>query len=97
MGNIQSGKIVTNDLKYLHLGPKERTKLLLKNGDILVNRTNSAELVGKCVVFDLEGEYVFASYLIRLRLDTLRAEPKLIAAYITHPLAALKCSARRNK
>jgi type I restriction enzyme S subunit len=85
MGNIQNGKLVTNDLKYLHLSPKERAKLLLKNGDILVNRTNSAELVGKCAVFDLEGEYVFASYLIRLRLDTSRAEPKLIAAYINSP------------
>ncbi len=85
MGNIQNGRLVTNDLKYLHLGPKERAKLLLENGDILVNRTNSAELVGKCAVFDLEGEYVFASYLIRLRLDTSRAEPKLIAAYINSP------------
>jgi len=82
MGNIQSGRLDLRDLKYLNLGEKDRQKLLLERGDILVNRTNSAELVGKCAVFDLEGEYAFASYLIRLRLDKNRAEPRLVASYI---------------
>ena len=85
MGNIQNGHIDLNDLKYLHLSDREKTKLLLAEGDILVNRTNSAELVGKCAVFDLEGDYGFASYLIRLRLDSSRAEPRLIAMYINSP------------
>ncbi len=85
MGNIQNGRLVLRDLKYLHLNEKDRTKLLLTPGDILVNRTNSAELVGKCSVFDLDGEYAFASYLIRLRLDATRAEPKLVASYINSP------------
>lgn len=86
MGNIQNGRIDLSDLKYLHLSDRERTKLLLTDGDILVNRTNSAELVGKCAVFDLKGDYGFASYLIRLRLDSSRAEPSLIAKYINSPL-----------
>ncbi len=85
MGNIQVGRLVLRDLKYLHLNEKDRAKLLLTPGDILVNRTNSAELVGKCSVFNLEGEYAFASYLIRLRLDTTRAEPRLVASYINSP------------
>jgi type I restriction enzyme S subunit len=85
MGNIQHGRIDPSDLKFLHLSEREKTKLLLNHGDILVNRTNSAELVGKCAVFDLEGEYGFASYLIRFRLDTSRVEPILIAAYINSP------------
>ncbi len=86
MGNIQSGRLDLRNLKYLHLNDKDRTKLLLEKGDILVNRTNSAELVGKCAVFDLEGEYGFASYLIRLRLDKNRAEPRLVASYINSPI-----------
>lgn len=77
MGNIQKGRLDPRDLKYLHLDNAERVKLLLKKRDILVNRTNSAELVGKCAVFDLDGEYGFASYLIRLRFDTTRANPQL--------------------
>jgi len=85
MGNIQNGRLDLYDLKFLHLDIRERSKLLLSHGDILVNRTNSAELVGKCAVFDLEGEYSFASYLIRLRLDLGKAEPKLIALYINSP------------
>ncbi len=85
MGNIQNGRLDLSDLKYLHLSEKDRAKLLLAPGDILVNRTNSAELVGKCAVFYLDGEYAFASYLIRLRADTMRAEPRLVASYINSP------------
>ncbi len=85
MGNIQNGRLDLRDLKYLHIAEKDRVKLLIKRGDILVNRTNSAELVGKCAVFDGEGEFAFASYLIRLRLDTERADPWLVASYINSP------------
>lgn len=86
MGNIQDGRLLPRPLKYLHIPTKEREKLLLKEGDILVNRTNSAELVGKCAVFNLEGDYGFASYIIRLRLDLARANPRLVAAYINSPI-----------
>lgn len=86
MGNIQKGRIDLQNLRYLHLSERDKAKLLLQSGDILVNRTNSAELVGKCAVFNLEGDYSFASYLIRLRLDWHRADPWLVAAYINSPL-----------
>jgi type I restriction enzyme S subunit len=85
MGNIQDGRLTLHDLKYLHIAAKERDKLVLKRGDIVVNRTNSAELVGKCAVFNLDEEFGFASYLIRLRLDRERAVPELVAAYINSP------------
>ena len=86
MGNIQDGRLIPRPLKYLHVPPKDRGKLVLQKGDILVNRTNSAELVGKCAVFDLDGEYGFASYIIRLRLDGTRANSNLVAAYINSPI-----------
>jgi type I restriction enzyme S subunit len=86
MGNIQQGRLDLRDLKYLHLNDSELSNLHLARGDVLVNRTNSAELVGKCAVFDLEEEYVFASYLIRLRLDRTRVEPKLLSLYLNSPL-----------
>jgi type I restriction enzyme S subunit len=85
MGNIQNGRLHFSNLKYLHIAEKDREKLILKRGDILVNRTNSAELVGKCAVFDEEGEFSFASYLIRLRLDMGKANPHLVASYINSP------------
>jgi len=85
MGNIQNGQLDLRDLKYLHIVPERRRKLLLKEGDILVNRTNSPKLVGKCAVFDADGEFSFASYLIRLRLRMNEADPRLVAAYINSP------------
>ena len=85
MGNIQNGRLDLRGLKYLHIAEKDHTKFLLKRGDILVNRTNSAELVGKCAVFDVAGDYAFASYLIRLRLDTEKADSRLVASYINSP------------
>jgi len=85
MGNIQNGRLDLRYLKYLHIAEKDRAKLVLKRGDIVVNRTNSAELVGKCAVFDSERDFAFASYLIRLRLDSDKANPHLVASYINSP------------
>lgn len=65
MGDIQEGKLVFNNLKYLDT--VNDSKLLLKKGDLLFNRTNSAELVGKSAVFNNEGTYSFASYVIKVR------------------------------
>jgi len=91
---IQNGRL---DLKYLHIVDKDRAKFVLKRGDILVNRTNSAELVGKCAVFDLERDFAFASYLIRLRLDTNKADPVWSPHTSTRRLVVLTCSASASK
>ncbi len=85
MGNIQDGLIDSRHLKYLIIHPKDRDKWILQKGDILVNRTNSAELVGKSAVFDSEQEFTFASYLIRIRLNTTLATPHYVAGYINSP------------
>ncbi|MCT1985823.1 restriction endonuclease subunit S [Dermacoccus abyssi] len=69
MGNIQLGQLDWNSLKYLPKTHGEFPKLLLRDGDLLFNRTNSAELVGKCAVFHGERESSYASYLIRVRFD----------------------------
>ena len=70
MGNIQDGKLDFSNLKYLPNGNPEVKKTLLNPGDLLFNRTNSAELVGKSTVFKGELPAVcFASYLIRVSFD----------------------------
>ncbi len=97
MGNIQNGRLDLRDLKYLHIRKQDRAKLLLRRGDLLVNRTNSAELVGKCAVFDLEDDFGFASYLIRLRLNLDLVEPRLIAAYINSPVGRSYMFAERKQ
>ena len=69
MGNIQVGALDLANLKYLPLDHSEFPKLLLANGDVLFNRTNSAELVGKTAVYrGRPAPCSFASYLISVRL-----------------------------
>jgi type I restriction enzyme, S subunit len=82
MGNIVEGEVRLDGLKYLPVHHDEFPKLLLKPGDLLFNRTNSPELVGKTAVFaDSPKKCSFASYLIRVRLVD-GAVPKFLAAYI---------------
>ena len=69
MGNIQVGEIDFSDLKYIRRDTEDVRTYRLSKGDILFNRTNSPELVGKTAVFDSDREAIFASYIIRLRPD----------------------------
>ena len=50
MGNIQRGELDWTDLKFLPTKHSEFPNLFLEVGDILFNRTNSFELVGKTAV-----------------------------------------------
>ncbi len=86
MNNLVDGRLVLDDLKHIELPSRERESLLLEDGDILINRTNSKELVGKCAVFHESGDYVFASYLIRLRADAAQADPDYLAWIINSPI-----------
>lgn len=84
MGNIQSGVINWNGLKFLPSDHQDFPKLLLKPGDLVFNRTNSAELVGKSAVFDSTRVASFASYLIRVRFDP-NVDPKWANMVINSP------------
>jgi type I restriction enzyme, S subunit len=67
MGNLVKEGLSFRDLKYLRREDLDE-RLLLQPGDLLFNRTNSAELVGKSAVFEgWDREVSFASYLIRVR------------------------------
>ncbi|MCP3142103.1 restriction endonuclease subunit S [Pyxidicoccus xibeiensis] len=57
------------DLKYADVSTRDAKATELRDGDVLFNRTNSKELVGKCAIWrDAAGRFSFASYLVRLRL-----------------------------
>ncbi|NHZ45005.1 restriction endonuclease subunit S [Massilia aquatica] len=66
MGNIQSGNLDWTDLVYTS-AQDEIAKYDLRDGDVLFNRTNSPELVGKSAIFRGERRAIFAGYLIRVR------------------------------
>lgn len=90
MGNIQGGRLVYDSLKYLPREMEGLDKFTLLPGDVLFNRTNSAELVGKTAVYT-KGfpESVFASYLIRVRMIGDSYDPHLLSWYINSPLGRL--------
>ena len=69
MNNITNdGFLDVSHYKTITLPEKELEKCLVKKGDIIFNRTNSRELVGKSCVFTEEENMVIAGYLIRIRL-----------------------------
>ena len=74
MGNIQGGEIIMDDLKYVTLPQNLLDRYLLKRGDVLFNRTNSQEWVGKVGIYRNDEPAVFASYLIRLHPDTTQID-----------------------
>jgi hypothetical protein len=61
MTNQVNGRISPTNLQYANLSSRELEKFRVKCGDILFNRTNSFELVGRTAIFDLDGDYAFAS------------------------------------
>jgi type I restriction enzyme S subunit len=79
MYNIGDGKLVWRDIKRMRLSKDELAEYRLLPGDLLVNRVNSRELVGKAAVIP-EGiePLVFESKNIRLRLAQYKANPKFI-------------------
>lgn len=93
MNNIVDGELDLKNIKHVRLSKSETESLLLKDGDILFNRTNSKELVGKCGVFHERGEYVFASYLIRIRADSSKANPDFLAYVVNSPIGRQQINA----
>ncbi|MEZ8990126.1 restriction endonuclease subunit S [Vibrio breoganii] len=72
MGNITyKGGWDFSDLKYMDLIEKELPKYLVHKGDLLFNRTNSRELVGKTAVYENDEPMAFAGYLIRVRANSI--------------------------
>lgn len=70
MNNLMDGHVAPANLQYVNINQEVFDRFRLSRGDVLFNRTNSHELVGKVGLFDLPGEYVFASYLVRVAVAT---------------------------
>ena len=81
MGNIQNGRFTWGNLVYSD-NDKDNSQYLLKYNDVLFNRTNSPELVGKTAIYKGEMPAIFAGYLIRIH----RKEKLLNADYLNYYL-----------
>jgi len=76
------GRVRFRDLQYVDLDEATLSAFRLEDGDLLFNRTNSIEHVGRTAIFDGVKEAVFASYLVRLKVDTLRCLPRFLNYYM---------------
>ena len=92
MNNLTfDGHLDLADLKYIDIPDEELEKCVVRKGDVLFNRTNSVELVGKTVTFDMEQKMVIAGYIVRVRLNE-RMLPEVLSQYLN--LEALKALLR---
>ena len=82
MNNItRTGEMDFTELKYMDLKEDQRERYLVRTGDVLFNRTNSAELVGKTAICREANPMAYAGYLIRLRVNR-KYEPEYVAAFL---------------
>ena len=72
MNNLTyDGHLDLTDLKRIDIPDNEIEKCIVRKGDVLFNRTNSVELVGKTCVFNESEDMVIAGYIIRVRLKSV--------------------------
>lgn len=81
MNNLVDGVVLNENLQYVNVDEKIFKTFQLKKGDILFNRTNSAELVGKTALFNENSLTVFASYLIRITTNKEQLLPDFLNWY----------------
>jgi type I restriction enzyme S subunit len=86
MGNVQDGLVVWSNEKRIPETSEDLPALYLRKFDLLYNRTNSAELVGKTGIYlGDDGVRTFASYLIRLRPSLLSSNPRFLNMAMNTP------------
>ncbi len=73
MGNIQNGKINYGNLVYSS-DESDILRCHLEKNDLLFNRTNSKELVGKTAIYKSEIPAIYAGYLIRITLIKINSD-----------------------
>ena len=82
MNNITySGELDLSDTKTIDIPDEELDKCTVSRGDLLFNRTNSKELVGKTCVYNRDELMVLAGFVVRVRLNK-KALPEFVSAFM---------------
>ena len=82
MNNITySGELDLRDTKRIDIPDSELDKCTVRRGDVLFNRTNSKELVGKTCVYNRNELMVLAGFVIRVRINE-RIRPEVLSAFL---------------
>ena len=82
MNNITySGELDLSEIKRINIPDREFSKYAIQKGDVLFNRTNSKELVGKTCVYDKDDKMILAGFIIRIRVND-RMLPEFLSAFL---------------
>ena len=82
MNNITyGGELDLTDTKTIDIPDEELDKCTVRRGDLLFNRTNSKELVGKTCVYNRDEMMVLAGFVVRVRLND-RALPEFVSVFL---------------
>jgi len=82
MNNITySGELDLTDIKTIDVPENELPKCTVRKGDVLFNRTNSKELVGKTCVYNRDEMMVLAGFVVRIRVNK-RILPEVLSCFL---------------
>jgi len=66
----KDGTFNMGEVAFAEVSDREKELLKLENGDLLFNwRNGSSDHLGKTAFFDLDGEYLHVSFLLKLRFE----------------------------
>jgi type I restriction enzyme S subunit len=87
MKDIQDGRVLSHKLAKTNVSEDELKSYSLRRGDLLINRTNSLDQVGKVGLVEADRDDVFASYLVRLNVNTDLIEPEYLNYWLNSDIA----------
>ena len=90
------GRINLEKRRYYRVADEQYERLSLQKGDVLFNwRSGSPNHVGKTVLFELDGEYTYSSFILRFRVHRLVSN-KYLFRWLTYLRLAGFFTAQRN-
>ena len=89
----EEGRVVLRDLQYVDVDEETVSTYRLCPGDVLFNRTNSHELVGRTAIVEFPTDAVFASYLLRLAADRRCLDPRFLNYFLNSESAQVRLKA----
>ena len=82
MNNITyGGELDLTDTKRIDVPAEDLPKCTVRRGDVLFNRTNSRELVGKTCVYNRDEMMVLAGFVVRVRVNEYML-PEFLSAFM---------------
>jgi type I restriction enzyme S subunit len=82
MDNLQDGFAFDDELKHAPISDEVFEKYKLRKDDVLFNRVNSEEFVGRTGIYKLSGNHVFASYLVRCQTKESELLPDYLNTFL---------------